>query len=62
MPLIQQTLQTFPAVNGAITHDQGKARYCINLQGMTAEQAKLLISQIHNTIDLVLIQIRNDDK
>jgi hypothetical protein len=62
LPILQQVLQTFPAVNGAVTHDRGKARYCLNLEGLTAVQAKLLIEQIQNTISLVLSQLRDSEE
>ena len=59
LALVQQTLQTFPSVQGAVTYDSGKARYCISLEGFEATQARILIEQIRNTLDLVLLQLRN---
>jgi hypothetical protein len=57
--LVQTTLQTFPAVRGAVTYDAGKARYCLDLEGLNAAEAKILIEQIQNMIELVLMQLRN---
>ncbi len=59
LPLVQQTLQTFPAVQGAVTYDGGKARYCLSLDGLDATEARLAIEQVRNTIELVLLQLRS---
>ena len=59
LPLVQQTLQTFTAVQGAVTYDAGKARYCLSLDGLDAATAKLTIEQVRNTVELVLLQLRN---
>jgi hypothetical protein len=59
LPLVQQTLQTFSAVQGAVTYDAGKARYCLSLDGLDSTQAKLTIEQVRNTVELVLTQLRN---
>jgi hypothetical protein len=58
LPAIQETLQTFPAVQGAITFDGGKARYCVSLAGFEGTEARILIERIRDTIDLVLTQLR----
>jgi len=60
LPLVQQALQTFPTAKGAVTYDHGKARYCLDLEGMTAVEAKVMIDQVRNTIDLVLSQLRHE--
>ena len=46
-------------VRGAVTFDAGKARYCLTLDDLTIEEAKLVIDQVHNTIYFVLSQVRN---
>jgi len=59
LPLVQQTLQTFTAVQGAVTYDAGKARYCLALDGLDASEAKFMIEHVRDTIELVLLQLRN---
>ena len=58
LPYVQTMLQTFPAAKGAVTHDAGKARYCIDLENLSSEDATALIEKVRNTINIVLEQVR----
>ena len=56
--LVQQTLQVFPQLRGAVVYDAGKARYCLDLGDLAMDDAKKLIEQVQNTVDFALLQFR----
>ncbi len=55
---MQQALQTFPMVRGAVTHDGIQARYCLDLEHLLPQDAQVAISLVKDTLELVLNQVR----
>lgn len=54
LSLVSQALAAFPQTQGAVTFNDGKALYCLNLSGLTGEESKALVQQVSNVIDLIL--------
>ncbi len=55
---MRQTLQTFPLVRGAVTHDGIQARYCLDVELMSLQDSQVVISLVKDTLELVLNQVR----
>lgn len=59
LPRIQSALQSFTEIQGAVTYSDGKARYCLDLGEINAEEAKALIEKVRNVVEFALMKKRS---